>query len=135
MISRKIPLVAAHRGSAGGNIPCNSESAFKAALNQGADIIELDVSVSLDRKLFVFHPGKEFAYLKNPMFLGLVPSSQISKKRLLNAEFSVVIHQIYCVRMVLCKFWLSSKTFSPRLSFIGAVRDPANMCHTVKYYC
>ncbi len=86
MITIVIPLIAAHRGSSGGNIPCNSEAAFKAALNQGADIIELDVSVSSDKKLFVFHPGKEFAYLRNPVFLGLVPSYQIRKKRLLNAD-------------------------------------------------
>lgn len=33
-------LVAAHRGVAGGNIPCNSLQAFQIALNQGADIIE-----------------------------------------------------------------------------------------------
>lgn len=86
MKNYSVPLIAAHRGSCAGNIPCNSESAFKAALNQGADIIELDVSVSIDRKLFVFHPGKEFAYLRNPMFLGLVPSYQILKKRLLNMD-------------------------------------------------
>lgn len=91
---KRIPLIAAHRGSAGGNIPCNSEAAFIAALNQGADIIELDVSVSLDKKLFVFHPGKEFAYLVNPTFLRLVPSSAIKKKHLLNMDKTLTQEKI-----------------------------------------
>ena len=42
----KTPLLAAHRGVTGGNIPCNSEAAFRAAIAQGADIVELDVSLS-----------------------------------------------------------------------------------------
>lgn len=37
-------LIAAHRGIAGGNIPCNTIAAFDAALYQGADMIELDVA-------------------------------------------------------------------------------------------
>lgn len=52
-------LVAAHRGSVIGNIPANSQQAFEAALLQGADIIELDVSRSAEGGLFVFHPGTE----------------------------------------------------------------------------
>ena len=41
--NEKKVLIAAHRGSCGGNIPCNSLPAFQIALNYGADIIELDV--------------------------------------------------------------------------------------------
>ena len=50
--SQKV-LLAAHRGIAGANIPCNSIPAFQGALNQGADLIELDISRSLDGVLYV----------------------------------------------------------------------------------
>ena len=80
------PLIAAHRGSYSGNIPCNSESAFLAALNQGADIIELDVSVTLDGRLFVFHPFKEHAFLRNPIPLRFLPSGLIKNKLFLNQD-------------------------------------------------
>jgi glycerophosphoryl diester phosphodiesterase len=52
-------LVVAHRGSAAGNIPCNTIPAFEAALRQGADMIEIDVEMSADGKLYIFHPGME----------------------------------------------------------------------------
>ena len=52
-------MIAAHRGTAGGNIPCNTLTAYEIALRDGADIIELDVAKSLDGKLFCFHPGME----------------------------------------------------------------------------
>ena len=35
-----MPLIAAHRGACGGNIPCNTIASFDAAICQGADIIE-----------------------------------------------------------------------------------------------
>ena len=52
----ELPLIAAHRGVCGGNIPGNTLEAFEAALAQGAGVIELDVSQSADGELFVFHP-------------------------------------------------------------------------------
>ena len=58
-------LIAAHRGVAGGNIPCNSIPGFQAALRQGADIIELDVAPSRDGVLYVFHPGMEHVFLRS----------------------------------------------------------------------
>ena len=60
---KKIAL-AAHRGTCGGNIPCNSFPAFQAALYAGADIVELDVTKSKDGKLFVLHPGMEPVHLR-----------------------------------------------------------------------
>ena len=60
-------LIAAHRGVSAGNIPCNTIEAFKAALNHGADIIELDISISRDGELFVFHPGMENVFLNSPV--------------------------------------------------------------------
>ncbi len=46
LIENKRILLAAHRGVCAGNIPCNTAESYEAAIIQGADIIELDVSVS-----------------------------------------------------------------------------------------
>ena len=52
-------LVAAHRGTSGGNIPPNSIAAFDIALKEGADILEMDLFQSIDGELFVFHEDPE----------------------------------------------------------------------------
>ncbi|MBQ7839355.1 MAG: glycerophosphodiester phosphodiesterase family protein [Lachnospiraceae bacterium] len=52
-------IIVAHRGTAGGNIPCNTLASYEIALKQGADMIEIDVEMSRDGKLFIFHPGME----------------------------------------------------------------------------
>ena len=59
----KKTLIAAHRGVAGGNITCNTIEAYEVALQQKADIVELDVIKSTDDVLFAFHSGKEKAFL------------------------------------------------------------------------
>jgi glycerophosphoryl diester phosphodiesterase len=58
-------LIAAHRGVAGGNIPCNSMASYETALVQGADILEIDIAKSNDGELFVFHPGLEHIHLRS----------------------------------------------------------------------
>ena len=80
------PLIAAHRGVSGGNIPCNCEAAFKAALYQKAEIIELDVSVSRDSELFVFHPMKESAHLNSPKLIRLLKADSVKKRRFINQD-------------------------------------------------
>lgn len=79
-------LVAAHRGSWMGNIPCNTMMAFEAALLQGADIIELDVSRSLDGTLYVFHPGLEQRFLGSPRHICEMTDQEIQPLRLRNVE-------------------------------------------------
>lgn len=56
-------IVVAHRGVAGGNIPCNTITAYETALKQGADMIEIDVDCTADGKLVIFHPGMEYCHL------------------------------------------------------------------------
>ncbi|HUX21113.1 MAG TPA: glycerophosphodiester phosphodiesterase family protein [Spirochaetia bacterium] len=56
---RRSPLIAAHRGSAGGNIIQNTLGAFIAAIRLGADIVECDVSRTSDGRLLVFHDSLE----------------------------------------------------------------------------
>ncbi len=52
-------IVVAHRGTFGGNIPCNVIPAYEIGLKQGADMIETDVEMTADGKLVIFHPGME----------------------------------------------------------------------------
>lgn len=57
-------LVVAHRGAAGGNIPCNTIAAYENALRQGADMIEIDLEMTADGHLVIFHPGMERVHLR-----------------------------------------------------------------------
>lgn len=79
-------IVVAHRGAAGGNIPCNTLASYEIALKQGADMLEVDVSISADGKLFLFHPMMELAHLNKPLFLRALPFSVIKKLRYVNYD-------------------------------------------------
>jgi glycerophosphoryl diester phosphodiesterase len=52
--SKKRPLIVAHRGSSG-EAPENTVAAFKKAIEEGADMIELDVRLTKDFFLVVHH--------------------------------------------------------------------------------
>ena len=62
--AQKRIIITAHRGVSGGNIPCNTIAAYEAALRQGADMIETDVSKTADGHLVIFHPKAEPQHLK-----------------------------------------------------------------------
>jgi glycerophosphoryl diester phosphodiesterase len=79
-------LVVAHRGVAGGNIPCNSLPAFEAALRQGADILETDLALSGDGQLLIFHPKKEKAHLNKDIHLNEMTMEQIRELRYVNID-------------------------------------------------
>jgi len=85
-ILRNKPLIAAHRGVCGGNIPCNTLESFEIALRQGADIIELDVSRSADGKMYVFHPGMESVHLYCPEAIKKLHSSDVERLRYVNMD-------------------------------------------------
>lgn len=52
-------LIAVHRGSSMGNIIENTLPAFYAAMQSGADILEIDVVRSSDGRFYLFHDGNE----------------------------------------------------------------------------
>ncbi len=79
-------IVVAHRGAAGGNIPCNTLASYEIALKQGADMIEVDVSCSKDGKLFLFHPGMEKEHLKIRGSLKRKKFSEIENLRYVNPD-------------------------------------------------
>ncbi|MBQ1946898.1 MAG: glycerophosphodiester phosphodiesterase family protein [Clostridia bacterium] len=85
-ILRDKPLIAAHRGVCGGNIPCNTMASFDIALHQGADIIELDVTRSRDGKMFVFHPGMEPIHLYSASPIKKLDACDVERMRYVNMD-------------------------------------------------
>ena len=79
-------IIVAHRGVSGGNIPCNTMTAYEIALKQGADMLEVDVDCSIDGKLFLFHPMMERAHINRPVILSLLPYSAVKKFRYVNQD-------------------------------------------------
>lgn len=84
--SKENIIIVAHRGAAGGNIPCNTLTAYETALKQGADMIEVDVSCSKDGTLFLFHPGMEKEHLKKIIPLPSLPFKKIKKYNYVNYD-------------------------------------------------
>ena len=79
-------LVAAHRGVAAGNIPCNTLPAFEAALRQGADMLETDLAPSGDGELLIFHPKKEKQHLGVDVHLDQMTMPEIRQLRYTNVD-------------------------------------------------
>lgn len=82
-------LITAHRGVFGGNIPGNTLDAFDAALCQGADMIELDVSNTRDGELFVFHPRMEPKFLHSERYLSEMTAAEARELHYYNADGNV----------------------------------------------
>lgn len=119
----QIPLLAAHRGVSGGNIPCNSRAAYKAAMMQGADIVEIDVSVTLDKKLFAFHPFMEKAHLNLPLPISFMFAKQVQWRHYTNQDDKATYENVMTLDEALdllkgkCivnidKFWTAPKEIS-----------------------
>ena len=87
-IRKDRPLIAAHRGTMGVNIPCNTIESFDIAIRQGADVVELDVTKSLDGELFVFHPYMDFAHLGKLIPMQFKLSKFIKKFKYRNIDFT-----------------------------------------------
>ena len=73
-------FVVAHRGTAGGNIPCNTITSYEIALKQGADMIETDVSKTADGKLVIFHPKMEPAHLNSSLRIPEMTYDEVKEK-------------------------------------------------------
>lgn len=83
---KKGTLIAAHRGIGGGNLPFNTIDGFNAALIQKADIIETDVTNSVDGVPFIFHIGQEINHLNRDINLNKMTAEEIKKVRYVNAD-------------------------------------------------
>lgn len=83
-LEEKKVLLAAHRGTCGGNIIQNTIGAYENALLHGADIIEVDVIKSTDGKFFAFHNGQEKGVFGEKLDIRTLSSDEIKKLRFIN---------------------------------------------------
>lgn len=100
-IRKNRPLIAAHRGTMGVNVPCNSLESFDIAIRQGADIVELDVTKSLDGELFVFHPYMDLAHLGKLIPMQLKLSKFIKQFKYRNIDFTKTQYKVSTLDEVL----------------------------------
>lgn len=132
--ARKMPFLAAHRGVCGANIPCNTLAAYKIALDQGADVVEIDVSKTKDGKFFVFHPGMEPVFLKSQTRLKDMTAEEVEKLFLVNSDSVPTSYKIPTLAEVLAflkgkayinvdKFWTDVKGISEEIRRAGVERQ------------
>lgn len=69
-LERERVLIVAHRGSGGGSIAVNTGLGIRAAMLQGSDMVEIDITASLDGEYYCFHDGYE------PELLGIEENLQ-----------------------------------------------------------
>lgn len=84
-IEKKKVLVAAHRGTCGGNIVWNTSLSYKNALLHGADMIEIDVSMTRDGVFFAFHNTEEEAEFGRKCDIREMTSKEVEEINVLNA--------------------------------------------------
>lgn len=94
------PFLVAHRGVCGANVPCNSITAYKTAISQGADVVEIDVARSLDGELFVFHPGMEHVFLRSDKQIKDMTADEVKKLRLYNQDAVITSHHVPTLKEV-----------------------------------
>lgn len=122
-VQEKKVLVVAHRGTCGGNIPCNSMQAFKAAVLAGADMVELDVERSADGELFIQHPKMEPVHLRMKDSIRKFPAEVVKQFRLSNWDHLPTQYPIVRLEEALTflcgkcminidKFWVNPKEIS-----------------------
>lgn len=85
MLGEKRALIAAHRGSWGGNITQNTIGAYRTAIRSGADMVESDVNASADGVLFSFHDGNEPRVFGTDKNIRLMTAQEIAAQRPINA--------------------------------------------------
>ena len=94
-------LVVSHRGFGGGNIVLNTISAMQNAINCGADILELDISVSSDGEFFVFHQNMEPRNLLTSKKISKMTAAEINSRSLYNNAFKESEDQVPTLDMMI----------------------------------
>ena len=132
--TKKGPFLAAHRGVCGANIPCNSMAAYKIALAQGADVVEIDVSKSRDGKFFVFHPGMEHVFLKSARPIAEMDAAEVEALYLVNQDSTPTSYKVPTLREVLRllkdkayinvdKFWIDVEGITKEIREAGVEKQ------------
>ena len=83
-VSRSV-LVAAHRGTCGGNIVQNTLGAYKNAILHGADMLEIDAAMTVDGVFYCFHDGQEPLVLGTNKSIKTMKSTEVETYQLINS--------------------------------------------------
>lgn len=132
--NRTTPFLAAHRGVNGANVPCNTLLAYKIALDQGADVVEIDVTKSKDGEYFVFHPWMEPVFLEGGRYIHDMTAEEVRKCRLLNSDRAPTHYTVPTLKEVLLllkdkayinvdKFWMDIKGISEIIRECGVEKQ------------
>lgn len=103
-VRRKKVLVAAHRGTCGGSVVQNTILAYQNALLHGADMIEVDVSMTIDGVFFAFHNGEEPVELGIRRDIREMTAAEVESKRTLNSLQESVGQKVERLDQVLERF-------------------------------
>ena len=104
MVEQNGVMVAAHRGVAAANIPCNTIPAFEIAVRSGALILEMDLFKSTDGKIYIFHTGKEPYQLGQKIDVTQMNNAEVEALRLVNVDFNPTQHGLSAFDDVLEQF-------------------------------
>ncbi|MBL1229287.1 glycerophosphodiester phosphodiesterase family protein [Enterococcus sp. BWB1-3] len=88
------PIIAAHRGTEGGNIIQNTMRSYKNAIVQHAEIIETDIAKSKDDVFYMFHTGQEKKVFGFDCSIESMTSAEITRLKLRNSTFDLVDQRI-----------------------------------------
>lgn len=127
------PFLVAHRGVNGANVPCNTLAAYKIAVNQGADVVEIDVTKSKDGEYFCFHPGTEPIFLKCGKFIPDMTAEEVKRTPILNMDEVPTHYRIPTLKETLLylkdkayinvdKFWTDMEGIAAIIRECGAER-------------
>ena len=104
VIEKNKVLIAAHRGTNGGNVLQNTCLAYENALLHGADMIEVDVIRSTDGVFFAFHNGEEEHILGSKKDIRQMSSTEIESYCMINAIHQKVSQKVERLEKVLETF-------------------------------
>jgi glycerophosphoryl diester phosphodiesterase len=87
-------LIAAHRGTYGGDIMFNTIAAYENALRHKADIIELDAAMTTDGVFYCFHDGKEILVLGTDRNIRTMTSSYVDEQYMRNPSLGITSERV-----------------------------------------
>lgn len=97
-------LIAAHRGTNGGNILQNTSKAYLNSIRHKADMFEVDVIRSKDGKFFAFHDGQEPLVFGEKIDIRTLTSDEIEKKTCYNSLNEPILQKVEKISDILEKF-------------------------------
>lgn len=104
LIDKRKVLIAAHRGTSGGNVVQNTSLAYKNALLHGADMIEVDAIMTTDGVFYAFHNGEEDLELGIDRDIREMSSVEVEELHTLNCMRKVCEQKLEHLEEVLERF-------------------------------